>query len=203
MKDDRRIGAEVVGCYPDEAGEGSYNALDKRIYYICRKYAAKLKRISVRRGLGFVSFSDAAYAIDSTVSTYQFEQTVFDEIDRLMSSLKNSCAESYIFEESSFKYVERVSFHDVEGCGFVEFIPIRVEYCETMEPKYILACIEKKEKKLEEYKRLPKNKNIEGYWLFICIPKNTFRDLDDFEKPFVQTTYDKVYITDSSKVIQL
>lgn len=193
MKDDRRIGAEIVSCYPDEEGEGSYNSLDKRIYNVCRKYAEKHKRNSPRRGLGFISFSDAAYTLDKTVSTHQFEKTVFDEIDRQLS-----CS-----QYSTFKYVERVSFHDVKGSNFVEFIPIRVGYCETMDSKFVLACIEKKEKKLEEYKRLPKNRDIGEYWLLICIPMDTFRDLDGFKSPLFQTSYDRVYISDLSRVIRL
>lgn len=75
--DGKTIGVEVVSCYPDEEGEGSYSALEGRVYSVCREYSKKLKKEGVRGLFGAITFTDAAYKVDTTVSTHRFKEIVF------------------------------------------------------------------------------------------------------------------------------
>ena len=213
-KDNRMIGIEVVTCYPDEEGDGSYNALESRVYKVCREYSKKLKREGVRGLFGTVSFTEAAYRVDRTVSTHCFKQIVFEEIER--KSEQYRCEQKLNLGEDGddyfakmvagvfdCKYVDSVSWHQLSDCELVEFTPIKVGYCLTIDPKYVVSCINKKDMKLSQFKAMPKNKSINEYWLFISNPINTFRDLEDFTMPTFETAYNQVYITDFRKVMRL
>ena len=213
-KDDNKIGVEIVGCYPDEDGNGSFNALENRVFSVCREYSKKLKQKGVRGLLGTITFTDVAFRVDKAVSTHRFRQIVLAEIERKKKQfqyerhLDTLEERKKYFEEmaaGSFdcKYVESVSYDELKESDIVEFCPIRVGYIVTVDPKFVLACLEKKEAKLSQYKTMQKNDGTNEYWLFICCPINTFCDLEDFSMPSFRSSYDRVYITDSSKVLQL
>lgn len=213
-KDGLTIGIEVVSCFPDEDGNGSYNALESRVYSICRDYSNKLKHEGIRGRLGAITFTDAAYRIDRAVSTHRFKQIVYEEIERKIAQINlgrklrtREEREYYINQLATGvfdrKYVESVSYHDMRERDLVEFFPMRVGYYSTIDSKYVLACIENKERKLSRYKEMSKNKSIKEYWLFICIPSYSFCDIDGFEMPAFQTSFDKVFITDSNVILGL
>ena len=213
-KDGLTIGIEVVSCFPDEDGNGSYNSLESRVYSVCRDYSNKLKHEGIRGRFGAITFTDAAYRIDRTVSTHRFKQIVFEEIERKLAQMnlgrkmrtreeREYCINQMAAGVFDCKYVESVSYHDMRGRDFVEFCPMRVGYYSTIDSKFVLACIEKKERKLPHYKEMSRNKSINEYWLFICIPSNSFCDIDGFEMPAFQTSFDKVFITDFDIVIDL
>jgi len=212
--DGKMIGIEIVSCYPDENGKGSFSALVNRVYSVCREYSDKLKREGVSGRVGYISFTEAAYQFDKTVSTYRFKQIAIDEIglktEQFLCEQRLNTREGkeeYFDKMASgyfdCRYVESVSYHDLQDIDIVEFRPMRVGYFLTIDPKFVIACIDKKEAKLSQYKSMPKNKDISDYWLFIYNPTNTFRDLDGFEMPEFQTSYDRVYMTDSGIVLRL
>lgn len=214
VMDGKTIGVEIVSCYPDEEGEGSFSALVNRVYSVCREYSDKLKKKGIRGRVGYVSFTDAAYRFDKTVTTHRFKQIVFDEIE--LKSEQFRCEQrlntregkdDYIDKMAAgffdCKYVERVGYHELKDIDLVEFRPIRVGYILTIDPKFVIACIDKKEAKLSQYKSMPKNSEISDYWLFIYNPTNTFCDLEGFEMPDFKTSYDRVYVTDSGRVLRL
>jgi hypothetical protein len=212
--DGKTIGVEIVSCYPDEEGKGSFSALVNRAYSVCREYSAKLKMEGVRGRIGYISFTEAAYTFDETVSTHRFKQIVFGEIElkseqflyeqRLDTHDRNEeYFEKMVSGYFDCKYVESVSYHDLKDIDLVEFHPIRVGYFITIDPKFVIACIDKKEVKLSQYKTMQKNKGISEYWLFIYNPSNTFCDLEGFEMPEFRTSYDRVYVTDLGRVLRL
>ena len=214
MKNGRMIGVEVVSCYPDEDGNGSYYGLISRIYEVCREYTKKLISDGVKGLFGTVLFTDAAYRIDRSVSTRQFKRIVFEEIERKRIqyqyeeklNLGENQDDYFTKMVAGFfdcKYVESVTYHDLPDCDIVEFSPVRVGYILPLDAKYVLSCIDKKDKKLFQYKTMLKNKSIGEYWLFISNPSSTFCDLDDFEMPVFETEYDHVFVTDFRKVMQL
>lgn len=210
----KMIGIEIVSCYPDEDGKGSFSALVNRVYSVCREYSDKLKREGVSGRVGYVSFTKAAYQFDKTVSTHRFKQIAFDEIglkteqflcEQRLDTLEGK--EEYFDKMASgyfdCRYVESVSYHDLKDIYFVEFRPIRVGYILTTESRFVMACINKKEAKLSQYKTMLKNNEIAEYWLFIYNSANTFSDLDGFKMPEFQTSYDRVYATDLGRVLRL
>ena len=69
--------------------------------------------------------------------------------------------------------------------------------------KYFFKSLEKKENKLLRYRCQKENQDISEYWLFICNPSNTFCDLEDFEMPDFESSFDRIYITDIRRVLQL
>lgn len=213
-KNGKTIGIEIISCYPDEEGEGSFNVLVNRVYSVCREYSDKLKREGVSGRVGYITFTEAAYQFDKTVSTHRFKQIAIDEIglkteqflcEKRLNTQEGK--EEYYEKMASgyydCRYVESVSYHDLKDIDLVEFRPIRVGYILTIDPKFVIACIDKKEAKLSQYKSMPKNKEISDYWLFIYNPTNTFCDLEGFEMPGFKTSYDRVYVTDSGRVLRL
>lgn len=213
-KNGKTIGIEIISCYPDEDGKGGFSALVNRVYSVCREYSDKLKREGVRGRVGYITFTAAAYLFDKTVSTHRFKQISFDEIELKKEQFlceqrldTREGQEEYFGKMASgyfdCRYVESVSYHDLKDIDLVEFRPIRVGYIHTIDPKFIIMCVDKKEAKLFQYKKLQKNKEISEYWLFIYNPTNTFYDLDGLEMPDFRTSFDRVYLTGSGKVLRL
>lgn len=208
------VGIEVVCCYPDEDEPGSFNMMENRTREACRDYSAKLKQEGNKGIIVFVSFTDAAYEPDKTVSTRLFKQIVFQEIARKKEQyeseqrLRTHDVEDDYFKKMiagyyDCKYVESVSWDRLSDCDIVEIIPVRTGYCTTLDAKYVLTCIDKKEKKLVKYKEKIGNKAISEYWLFICNPSNAFSDLEGFIMPEFKSSFDRVYLTDRGKVLLL
>lgn len=210
----KTIGVEIVSCFPDEDGEGSFSALVNRVYSVCREYSDKLKMKGIRGRVGYVTFTDAAYQFDKMVSTHRFKQIVFDEIE--LKSEQFQCEQrlstrdgkdDYIDKMATgffdCKYVESVDYHELNGIDIVEFRPVRVGYILTLDSKFVVACINKKESKLSQYKAMKKNERISEYWLFINNPRMSFCDLEGFEMPEFRTSFERVYVTDSGIVLRL
>ncbi len=212
--DGKTIGVEVVSCYPDEEGEGSYSALEGRVYSVCREYSKKLKKEGVRGLFGSITFTDAAYKVDTTVSTHRFKEIVFREIDIKSEQFRDEerlnlpegnddYFDKMVAGYYDCKYVESVYYHELNDSDIVEFCPSKVGYILTLDPKFVVACIDKKDAKLSQYKEMQKNEGISEYWLFIYNSRVTFCDLDGFEMPEFRTSYDRVYVTDSGIVLRL
>ena len=210
----RIIGIEVVSCYPEGDESGSFNEMENRTFEACREYSKKLKLKGVKGVIAWVSFSDAAYVPDTTVSTNSFKQIVIQEIVRKATqyefekrTITPEGLKEYIEKMSAgvfdCKYVESVSWHQRRDSDLVMVTPVRAGYYITLDAKYVLNCLEKKERKLSRYKKLSKNRDINEYWLFICNPSNTFCDLEDFKMPEFKSSFDRVYITDIGRVLQL
>ncbi len=212
--DGKTIGVEIVRCYPDEDGKSVFSALVNRAYSVCREYSDILKKEGVRGRIGYITFADAAYRFDETVSSHRFKQIVYSEIglkmeqflcEQRLDTLEGK--EEYFDKMASgyfdCKYVESVSFHDLKDIDLVEFRPIRVGYILTIDPQYVLSCIDKKETKISHYKAMTKNEGVSEYWLFIYNPIDTFCDLDGFVMPEFRTSFDRVYVTDSGRVLRL
>ena len=83
----RIIGIEVVCCYPDGDEPGSFNKMERRTYEACREYSKKLEREGDKGVFAWVSFTDAAYESDITVSTNQFKKIAIQEIKLKMAQL--------------------------------------------------------------------------------------------------------------------
>lgn len=210
----RVIGIEVVCCYPDGDEPGSFNKMVSRTDVACREYEKKLKREGAKGVFVWVSFTDAAYIPNNAVSSNRFKQIVLQEIDR--KAAQYECErrmttpegrDEYIEKMAAgvfdCEYVESVSWNQLRDTDIVEVSPARTGYYMTLDAHYVLNCLEKKEKKLLRYKEHPENQDIVEYWLFICNPSNTFCDLEDFEMPEFKSSFDRVYITDIRKVLQL
>ena len=210
----RIVGIEVVCCYPDGDEPGSFNKMESRTFDACREYSKKLKREGNKGVIVWVSFTDAAYEPDITMSTNQFKKIVIREIER--KKAQHECELNMTTPEGraeyidkmatgvfDCKYVESVSWCLLRDCDIVEISPIRTGYYMTLDAKYVLNCLERKEKKLLRYKGLKENLDINEYWLFICNPSNTFCDLEDFVMPEFQSSFDRVYLTDIRRVLQL
>ena len=214
MDNGRIVGIEVVCCYPDRDGPGSFSMMESRTFEACREYSKKLKREGNKGVLVWVSFTDAAYEPDVTVSTNQFKTIVAQEIERKaaqyeceqnMNTLEGKVeyVEKMAAGVFDCKYVESVYWRRLKDSDIVEVSPVRTGYYTTLNSKDVLNCIEKKENKLLRYRCQKENQDISEYWLFICNPSNTFCDLEDFEMPDFESSFDRIYITDIRRVLQL
>ena len=210
----RIVGIEVVSCYPDGDKPGTFSMMESRTYEACREYSMKLEREGDKGVFAWVSFTDAAYESDITVSTNQFKKIAIQEIKLKMAQYE--CEQRLTTPEKwdeyiekmargafDCKYVESVSWQKLRDRDIVEVRPVRTGYYMTLDAKYVLNCLEKKEKKLLRYKGQKENLDISEYWLFICNPSNTFCDLEGFVMPEFQSSFDRIYITDMRRVLQL
>lgn len=209
-----KIGIEVVMCYPIDGEDGRYNAMIHRADKACMAYKRHLKAMGEKGVFIGISFTETAYRFDPTVDNGHFEKIVLKEIetkreqagieDKLsIPSMLDMYLERMVSGYYDCKYVESVSIHRCSVPDLLEVTQVRTGYFTTVAEEAVLSCLVKKEKKLEKYKALPKNKGLHAYWLFICNPSNAFCDLDGFENPNFQTSFDRVYITDGGTVLQL
>lgn len=58
----------------------------------------------------------------------------------------------------------------------------------------LMETVVKKEKKLMEYRKKPKNNDIQEYWLSIYIPLQEFCIVDGDRAPFNNSSYDRIYL---------
>ena len=58
----------------------------------------------------------------------------------------------------------------------------------------IMETVVKKDKKLTEDRKKPKNNDIQEYWLSIYIPLQEFCIVDGDRAPFNNSSYDRIYL---------
>ena len=97
--------------------------------------------------------------------------------------------------EFNYKYVERVKFipGEIENGPYIN--SIEVFFSKTINDNHVTHCIAAKELKLQQYKMLAKNKEIDEYWLVINLPTEEHYDIDQFTpQQTYETDYTRVYI---------
>ena len=214
LDDGSAIGIEVVLSYPTDGGDGRYVLMINRAGNACEAYERHLRGQGLTGEFVRVSFRDAAYQYDPSVSSHQFEKTVIKEIalkreqaehEKQLSapSMRELYMERMADGYYDTKYVESVSASPLANHDLVEVSQVRTGYYMAIAAESVTSCIAKKEKKLYAYKAMTKNRAIREYWLFICNPTDAFCDLEGFERPSFESSFDRIYITDGKTVLRL
>lgn len=211
-EDGAKVGIEVVQSFPIEGKDGRYNKIRHRVSDACQAYEEKLEAEGRKGLLVWVSFLDEAYR--HTVTYKRFKEVVMKEIplkceqweieeNLSVPAMRNLYLERMTNGYFNTKYVDSASISLVPNWDGLQVTPVRTGYYLPIAEESVISCIKKKEGKLANYKLIPENKDIQAYWLFICNPSGAFCDLEGFKAPPVESSFDRIYITDGKKVLQL
>lgn len=151
---------------------------DAKLWKICREYEQILKD---RGEKGFqlnVHFSEYVYSLKRIDS-----KKVIEELEYCRN---HENGKKYIY------YIMRldISPNDVRVLQMKSGI-----VCNDIDYSIIRKLIEKKDSKLQEYKQLAKNKNIDEFWLNINIPFNEFSIYKQDDTMEIISGYDRIYIS--------
>ena len=168
------IGVENTEYHPTKRLQETNSILDK----ICEDYEKILRE---RGDIGFqlnIQFSDYMYSLKRIDRI-----KVIEEIDYCR---KHKIDGIYICDVYKLGVIK----DDVAVARADAFIiNYKIDYSE------IQKCIDRKEKKLVEYKKLKKNQSIDEYWLNINIPlaeKAVYKQEDTYD---VESGYKRIYLS--------
>ena len=197
----RNVGAEVVFCYPNANSNGLYRRMENRAHEFRRKYEAKLKEEGVKGRMVSISFTDDAYVFDENMSNKQFNKIAFEEIEKKqrLNEYEIQLSNPEVWND----YVESFQSNHLSDSEAILVLMTRTAYCLTINADDVIEYIRRKEQKLFNYRKSKENVLLDEYWLFICNPGGSFNNLDGFEMPPFDTSYDRVYINDFRHIIQL
>lgn len=205
-KDGVVLGIEVIECHPSviktKGKENNAHAY-RRIDYACEIYTKKLKKEGVDHKYGHVYFKKEAYK--TRMKSDEFASKVIDEIERHIRNDQYLSNPHLLGLEKFEKMREKGEFDYL----FVEGINIRTEpslstailpsyayWVKDMNDYYINHCLEEKEKKLVNYKKMEENKDITEYWLVINLPFSAEHDFENYvQQVSLNTQYERVYLT--------
>ena len=168
------IGIENTEYHPTRKIQETEAKLDK----ICKDYAKILRE---RGDIGYqlnINFSDYVYSLKRIDS-----KKVIEEIDNCRKHKIDGIFISDIYQSADI--IDDV----VVGRMGAFFASYKIDYSE------IQRCIDRKEKKLIEYKKLEKNQSIDEYWLNINIPlteKVVYKQEDTYN---VESGYKRIYLS--------
>ena len=151
---------------------------DARLWDICREYEQILKD---RGEKGFqlnVHFSEYVYSLKRIDS-----KKVIEELEYCRN------------HENGKKYVCYIMRLDISP-NDVRVLQMKSGFvCNDIDYSIIRKLIEKKDRKLQEYKKLAENDNIDEYWLNINIPYNEFAIYKQNDTLNIISDYDRIYLS--------
>ena len=121
-----------------------------------------------------------------------FKENVYKRINFNEEELKQEIWSHYENQSANKKYIEKLIIEHVDS----EFIQIQMflnkEQIE-IDPNVIYKSISQKEDRLEGYKQLEKNKDINEYWLVIRMWDNSISYINQSFSE-IDTKYDRIYL---------
>lgn len=173
----KTIGVENVGYH----SKRNISKTNNRLIDICQAY----KHILEARGeTGFqmnVLFRNEVYSMKRLD-----EKAVFAELDLCR----------YFNKRGARKHVLDISYLWWPPKGTVVVAPIWAGIIEeNLDQDLVREIVKKKERKLDAYKQMKKNENIDEYWLNIHIPSSEFLIYGPKDEIAIESNYDRVYLT--------
>ena len=213
-KDGVVLGIEVIECHPSvikTKGKENMAHAYRRIDYACDVCTKKFKDEGKEHTFGHVYFKEEAYKI--RMKSDEFASNVIEEIERHIRNDQYISNPHLLGLEKFMEMREQGEFDYL----FVEGINIRIEpslstailpshayWVKDMNDFYINHCLEEKEKKLVEYKKMEENKDITEYWLVINLPFSAEHDFENYvQQASLNTKYERVYLTKWSHKLRL
>jgi hypothetical protein len=180
--DGKTIGIEVV-CYGEGKNTKNLAALNK----VLSEYQAKIDKESDKRYEIFVIKQDGEFPINRNF--HRIKKKMFAEID----GLRNKTLDPFECE-----YIYSVSFLEVPNMIKSHVAPVHAFWYGNTDIDLLNRIIEKKNKKLAEYKKMNRPTPITEYWLDIFYPvdeETDFRKLSITEE-LSQNDFDRIYLTE-------
>ena len=202
----KRIGIEVVELRPTAINCGkkgiSMAKVEDRINRVCEKIKKRLIAQGMSHTFVHISFTDKAESLELNIPDREFQQRVFEEIERHMLydtvyRNRHSNPERYLQLDKAgcFNYEYVGSYQEDESRYHTFISPVSVFYVESVTWKHILTVVRNKEEKLAAYKGMECNQSIDEYWLVINVPKNERHDFDDLQSFELDSQYTRIYLT--------
>ena len=178
--DNKTLGIEVSGYHRSEDYKKASSALDdslKKYESIINKRGERGKQISV--------MMDEEQTVHYTKSD---ENQLFNEIENSINGV-----------DEFFQYILFADADPIlppnENC---EVVRCGIAFCEHLNTDQLQAVIDKKELKLRKYKGLPKNRDIDEYWLIIYVNQHEYDYFQGQQLPHFESEYSRIYLTHSN-----
>lgn len=97
-----------------------------------------------------------------------------------------------------FRYVDWAEFKQTNSENNI-VLETRSWICYTVKTEWVKQCIENKEKSLQKYKMLDKNKDVDEYWLCVNVPIESGCYFDYFTDTF-HSEYQRIYLTQNTDI---
>jgi len=178
----KNIGIEVISY-----GEGKITRKSKALDKVLSEYAVKIDKESDKRYEIFVMFQGQEFLTNTNF--HRIKGKMFAEIDGLRSKS---------LDPFECEYMNSVSFLEVPNMIKSHVAPVHAFWYGNTDIDLLNRIIEKKNKKLVEYKKINRPSPITEYWLDIFYPvdeETDFRKLSIAEE-FLQNDFDRIYLTE-------
>ena len=208
------LGIEVIECHPSSIKTNKKKSLThayKKIDYACEQCTQKFKDENKEHEYGYVYFTEEAYK--TNLRPKEFASKVVEEIERHIRNDQYLSNPHLLglekFEEMSehgefdYLYVEGINIWTDPSLS-TAILASHAYWVKDMNDCYINHCLEEKEKKLVEYKKMEENKNITEYWLVINLPSSEEHDFENYvQQNKLNTEYERVYLTQWNRKLRL
>lgn len=186
----KRIGVEVVTCHPsyiDSGGKRNYLQRYSYLSDLVKQYKKRLYQNGDRKNLICVSFKWKAYW------DWDNDNIILEEIDDCI----NGRLRKY------WRYIDNAKKKDVDFENDNEICITESHIGNGAQLRWITHCVVEKEQKLQGYKELEKNKNIDEYWLIVDFVYAQNVDLNKTDQFEIDTEYDRLYLVQYGDVKRL
>ena len=124
----------------------------------------------------------------TNVNYKKIKQQIFDELDNVILPNQPWMERQYIAD---------VVMMENPGASRSFITCDKVVEYDDLNEQVLLDCIANKGQKLKEYKALPKNSNIQEYYLVVYFPFNEHAEIRNYTLPESFTTeYNRIYLAD-------
>lgn len=178
--DGKTIGIEVVGYHRSQEYKEASSALNKSL----KKY----EKIINERGLRGKQISVMIDEEQTVHYSKSDESQLFNEIESSIKCIDYNL--HYVLFADADPILPPNEKCEVMRCG--------ISFCEHISIDQLQKVIGKKELKLIEYKALPKNRDIDDYWLVIYVNQHEYDYFKGQQLPKVESEYSRIYLTHST-----
>lgn len=198
-KDGKIIGIEETKCFSSENVKKAYSRQD----HICKQYEKYLSSQGYNGVQVRLQFEDNLHEIlQKKKFNPQLIDEIFEELERYREKGEmNDDRKWYTIhprEYYHFRYVDWAEFKQTNSENNI-VLETRSWIYYTVKTEWVKQCIENKEKSLQEYKMLDKNKDVDEYWLCVNVPTETGCYFDYFTDTF-NSEYQRIYLTQNKDI---
>lgn len=183
LPDSTYVGIEVTQYSTGESDE-AYNVFND----ILDEYASVIDSKSMKRYR--VSVIPKGLSLPTYVKFKNFKTKIFEELELFRSGIKP--------DYSKIEFIDNATFYEDDLLVHTSIGLTSVIENGKIDESLIHKRIAEKNRKLANYKLIPKNINIQEYWLSIYVDVKEGVDILNVNTPMnISSGYDRIYICDS------
>lgn len=165
----KKIGAEVVEYHKDPKATEARKAYQKAI----DKYKGKAGKLT-----SVIVFPENV----ATFNGKKSEEELLEDIDNLL-----------IDQDYESQHIQSADEWDCDSESDLPVSVCTIGICQHVKVDILEQTIRNKEKKLTEYKN--SHRDIDEYWLIVYVDQYEYDYIDKMEKPKIESTYNRIYLT--------